>query len=151
MEPTSPITVFAADLRDLQILSIEAGIGDAGTVRVEDGEQWAHFIYFVPDDDGIWRILGMRHAIDCGLRVRLEKVVGMDQRSVRELEVLQDSLDWEWQKVVVWRQVPRMTLVILEERKKVPPALQYRIAGAEDLGGSGVSDDEVRRFVEGLR
>ncbi len=53
------LVALAAQLGDLQVLSVENGLAETVTVRLEDGERRLYFIYLVPDDDGIWRILGM--------------------------------------------------------------------------------------------
>ncbi len=83
-----------------------------------------------------------------GQTVRLERAPTMDAQLVRAIDILQGDLDWDGQQMLTWQQVPRMTLAILEERKRVPRALQDRISGAETLG---VTEEEVRKFVEGLR
>lgn len=53
------LPALAATLGDLQVISFQDGLAEAATVRLEDGQRRVYFIYFAPDDDGIWRILGM--------------------------------------------------------------------------------------------
>ncbi len=53
------LPALAATLGDLQVISFQDGLAEAATVRLEDGQRRVYFIYFVPDDDGIWRIGGM--------------------------------------------------------------------------------------------
>jgi len=53
------LPAIAASIGDIQILSVEGGMAEGITVRVEDGEPRVYFIYLTPDDDGTWRILGM--------------------------------------------------------------------------------------------
>ncbi|MGH2660592.1 MAG: Ig-like domain-containing protein [Actinomycetota bacterium] len=53
------LPVLAATLGDLQVISVQDGLAETATVRLEDGQRRVYFIYFVPDDDGIWRIVGM--------------------------------------------------------------------------------------------
>lgn len=53
------LPALAATLGDLQVISFQDGLAEAATVRLEDDQRRVYFIYFAPDDDGIWRILGM--------------------------------------------------------------------------------------------
>jgi hypothetical protein len=53
------LPAFASTLGDLQIISFQDALAEAVTVRLENGQRRAYFIYFVPDDDGIWRVVGI--------------------------------------------------------------------------------------------
>jgi len=53
------LPAFAATLGDLLIISFQDGLVEAVTVRLENGQRRVYFIYFVPDDDGIWRVVGV--------------------------------------------------------------------------------------------
>jgi len=46
-------------LGDLRVISLQDGLIEAATVRLESGQRRVYFIYFAPDHDGIWRILGV--------------------------------------------------------------------------------------------
>jgi hypothetical protein len=35
------------------------GLAEAVTIRLENGQFAVYFVYFAPDEDGIWRILAM--------------------------------------------------------------------------------------------
>jgi len=49
----------AAGLRDIQLLSFRGGIGECVTTQDRDGGTFVHFIYFMQDQDGIWKIVAM--------------------------------------------------------------------------------------------
>lgn len=53
------LPTFALTVGDLQIISQRNGLAEAVTVRLENGQRDVHFVYFTPDEDGIWRILSM--------------------------------------------------------------------------------------------
>ena len=53
------LPAFAATLGDLLVISFQDGLVEAVTVRLENGQRRVYFIYFVPDDDGIWRVVGV--------------------------------------------------------------------------------------------
>lgn len=53
------LPALAATLGDLQVIAFQDGLAETATIRLEDGQRRVYFIYFVPDEDGIWRILGM--------------------------------------------------------------------------------------------
>ena len=46
-------------MRDLSLVSAEAGVAELATTRMEDGITRLYLIYFVQDADGLWRILSM--------------------------------------------------------------------------------------------
>jgi len=81
-----------------------------------------------------------------GKTIKLEKFSGRIEQWVREIDLLQSSLSWGHE--MDWRQVPRMTLAILEELKTIPYRLSDRVSGPESLG---TTMEEVRRFVEGKK
>ena len=53
------LPAFAATLGDLRVISFQDGLAEAVTMRLENGQRRVYFIYFVPDDDGIWRIVSI--------------------------------------------------------------------------------------------
>ncbi len=53
------LPTFALTVGDLQIISQRNGLAEAVTVRLENGQRDVHFVYFTPDEDGIWRIFSM--------------------------------------------------------------------------------------------
>jgi hypothetical protein len=81
-----------------------------------------------------------------GKTIKLEDFTGTIEQWVREVDLLQSSLSWGHE--MDWRQVPRMTLAILNELKTIPYRLSDRVSGPESLG---TTMEEVRRFVEGKK
>jgi sugar lactone lactonase YvrE len=55
----SDLPAFATALGGVQIISLGDGLAEAATVRLEEGQLRVYLIYLAPDDDGVWRILGM--------------------------------------------------------------------------------------------
>jgi len=78
-----------------------------------------------------------------GKTIKLEKFTGTDQEWKRRLRLLQTALAWG--DVMDWRQVPRMTLAILEERERLPKSLRVGLGASEELG---TTTEEVDRFLE---
>ena len=75
--------------------------------------------------------------------IKLQKFTGTLEEWARELGFLQTSLAWG--DVMDWRNVPKMTLAILQERGRIPHKLLDRLGGLEELGTTA---EEIRRFLE---
>ena len=75
--------------------------------------------------------------------IKLQKFTGTLEEWARELGFLQTSLAWG--DVMDWRNVPKMTLAILQERGRIPHKLLDRVGGPEELG---TTVEEIRGFLE---
>ena len=75
--------------------------------------------------------------------IKLQKFTGTLEEWARELGFLQTSLAWG--DVMDWRNVPKMTLAILQERGRIPHKLLDRVGGLEELG---TTVEEIRGFLE---
>jgi sugar lactone lactonase YvrE len=53
------LAAIAAHLRDITPLSFDGGIAEYVTTRDHDGTTFVHFIYFLQDVDGLWKIVAM--------------------------------------------------------------------------------------------
>lgn len=53
------LPALAAELRDIQPRLVNGGIAEFVTVQERDGRRYVHFIYFVRDEDGLWKIISM--------------------------------------------------------------------------------------------
>jgi hypothetical protein len=50
---------LGTDLGSLQLTAVGSGIAEAVTVRVEDTVRRVYFLYFAPDNDGVWCLEGL--------------------------------------------------------------------------------------------
>jgi hypothetical protein len=51
--------VVTTGVQSFHMLEVTSSVAEAAVIRTEEGEARLYFIYFVPDTDGIWRIMGM--------------------------------------------------------------------------------------------
>ena len=85
-----------------------------------------------------------------GKTIKLEKFRGTDKEWGRAISFLQTALAWGWQRMMDWRQMPRMVLALELERQRLEQ-LQPGIAGSgfspSPLSSFGTTVEEVRRFL----
>jgi len=55
----SDLPVVGSGLRDLQLVSFDGVIAAYATTQDRDGGTFVHFVYFMPDMDGVWKIVAM--------------------------------------------------------------------------------------------
>lgn len=53
------LPAMAADLRDLVLQSIDGATAEYLTTQDRDGATFVHFVYFMRDEDGLWKIAAM--------------------------------------------------------------------------------------------
>ena len=55
----SDLAAVGAGLRDIQLVSFDGVIAAYATTQDRDGGTFVHFVYFVLDLDGVWKIVAM--------------------------------------------------------------------------------------------
>lgn len=55
----SDLPSIAASLEDITLISFTGDIAEYAIGRNQDGKRYIYFIYFMKDENGIWKIKGM--------------------------------------------------------------------------------------------
>ena len=48
-----------SSLGDLTLVSLRGGVAEYATTRHQEGQDFAYFLYFLPDEEGLWKIVSM--------------------------------------------------------------------------------------------